>query len=122
MAARQRLRTPRNGGLTDAVLYSVEVCWISQEPCAASGLGVAERVYPQWLMAKDGKDYKWLAQASMASTATTVLVVAPAIGFFFGSWLDRKLGSEPWAMIVFTLLGVASGFYEMVRIVVRLSK
>ena len=31
----------------------------------------------------------------MASTVGALLVAAPAIGFFFGSWLDRKLGSDP---------------------------
>jgi len=50
------------------------------------------------------------------------LVVSIAIGWALGSWLDRKFGTSPWLMLVFTLLGVAAGFIEMVRIAQQLMK
>ncbi len=42
--------------------------------------------------------------------------VAIAIGFFWGRWMDRALGTEPWLTIVFTLFGVAAGFVNLFRI------
>ena len=69
-----------------------------------------------------GKDYKWLRKASLASSIGLVLAVSVFIGWWFGSWLDKKLGTSPWLMLVFTLLGVAAGFIEMVRIAQQLSE
>jgi F0F1-type ATP synthase assembly protein I len=57
-----------------------------------------------------------------ASTVGIMLVVATAIGYFFGSWLDKKFGTGPWLMIVFTLMGIAAGFIELIRLAIRLSK
>jgi ATP synthase protein I len=70
----------------------------------------------------DRKDRQWLTQLGMASTVGITLVVATGIGYFFGSWLDSKLGTGPYLMLLFTLLGVAAGFYEMLRLVIRLSR
>jgi ATP synthase protein I len=45
-----------------------------------------------------------------------------AVGLFFGYLLDRWLGTGPWLLIVFLLLGVASGFLSLLRGLKRLSK
>ncbi len=74
------------------------------------------------LLMGDRDDRQWLAQLGMASTVGITLVVATGIGYFFGSWLDAKLGTGPYLMLVFTLLGVAAGFYEMLKLLIRLSK
>jgi hypothetical protein len=42
--------------------------------------------------------------------ALTVLVFV-----FGGVWLDRKLGTSPWLVIVCVFLGGAVGFYSMYR-------
>ena len=42
--------------------------------------------------------------------------VAIAIGFFFGRWLDKQLGTEPWMTVLFTLFGIAAGFVNLFRI------
>ena len=65
---------------------------------------------------------KWLRRAGLASSVGLVLVVATLIGYAFGSWLDRRLGTEPWLMLVFTLMGIAAGFIEMFRIVSQILK
>ena len=69
-----------------------------------------------------GNDYKWARKAGLASSIGIVLVVSIVIGWAFGSWLDTKLGTSPWLMLVFTLLGIAAGFIEMIRIAQQLSK
>ncbi len=63
----------------------------------------------------------WVTKAGLASTAGIVLVVATFIGYFFGQWLDRKFGTGPWLMLLFTLMGMAAGFIEVFRIVRQLS-
>jgi ATP synthase protein I len=42
--------------------------------------------------------------------ALTILVFV-----FAGVWLDRRLGTSPWLVIVFVLLGSAAGMFSMYR-------
>ena len=42
-----------------------------------------------------------------------------AVGLFFGYWLDKWLGTKPWLLIIFTLLGVASGLMTFIRQVLK---
>ncbi len=71
-------------------------------------------------MAKD--DYKWVRRAASASSIGLVLVFSIVIGYFFGSWLDSKFGTTPWLMLLFTLMGIAAGFIEMIKLALQLSK
>jgi F0F1-type ATP synthase assembly protein I len=34
---------------------------------------------------------------------------------FGGIWLDRKLGTSPWLLIVLVFVGAAAGFYSLYR-------
>lgn len=65
---------------------------------------------------------KWLKNAGLASTIGILLVVSTVIGYAFGNWLDKKLGTAPWLMLVFTILGIVAGFIEMFRIVNRMAE
>jgi ATP synthase protein I len=38
-----------------------------------------------------------------------------AVGLFFGYILDKALGTRPWMLIVFFLIGTASGIYNLLR-------
>lgn len=42
--------------------------------------------------------------------ALTILIFT-----FAGVWLDRRLGTSPWLLIVFVFVGAAGGFYSMYR-------
>lgn len=56
----------------------------------------------------------------VASTVGINLVVSTFIGFAIGYWLiDGHLGTFPWFTIIFTLLGIASGFRYLFRIARR---
>ena len=44
------------------------------------------------------------------------------IGVFGGRWLDEKWGTEPWMLIIGSLVGMASGFYHFFKTVLRLDK
>jgi ATP synthase protein I len=54
-----------------------------------------------------------------ASAAGLELGISVAIGALFGGWLDGKLGTAPWLLIVFLILGVIAGFRGVLRAVAR---
>ena len=39
-----------------------------------------------------------------------------------GYFADRKLGTEPWRLIGFTLLGTGAGLYRMVQILLHMQR
>jgi ATP synthase protein I len=49
-------------------------------------------------------------QLGLLGTIPILLVVGPLVGFFIGRWLDSKLGTEPYLLILFLIFGfIASG-------------
>jgi F0F1-type ATP synthase assembly protein I len=52
---------------------------------------------------------KEVAGAGFQFAAVVVLSV------FAGIWVDEKLGTSPWLLIVFVFLGSALGFYSLYR-------
>lgn len=64
------------------------------------------------------KPNKDLRQLSLLSTVPAILFAAPLVGFFVGRWADKKLGTEPFLLIVGVVLGfVAAGVetYNLVK-------
>ncbi len=59
------------------------------------------------------KDRKFIRMIGVLSTVGITMVVATVIGFYIGYWLDTKLGTKPWLMLVFLLLGIAAGFKNL---------
>lgn len=47
------------------------------------------------------------------------IVVTTVVGTAIGLQLDRWLGSKPWLMLLFMLLGLAAGFLSLFRAVGR---
>ncbi len=45
--------------------------------------------------------------------------IAIAIGFFWGRWMDRHLGTWPWLTAIFTLFGIIAGFVNLFRITAK---
>jgi ATP synthase protein I len=54
-------------------------------------------------------------EAAKVSSVGLEMAVATAVGWGFGYWLDRKLGTDPYLMLTFLLLGVAAGFKGLIR-------
>ena len=46
---------------------------------------------------------------------------AIAVGYFLGSYLDRKLNTFPWFMMIFILLGIIGSFIEFFKLIKKLS-
>ncbi len=70
---------------------------------------------------KPGSDedekYSTLRRASLLTAIPLILAIAPVIGFFIGDFLDKKLGTEPYLMIVFVVLGFIAGAREVYKLV-----
>jgi ATP synthase protein I len=61
------------------------------------------------LAAEDPKGRKLFHILRLTSVGLE-LGVAVAVGYLVGSWLDARLGTYPWLMMLFLLFGVAAGF------------
>ena len=55
-------------------------------------------------------------------TVGTTLVASIVLGYFLGSALDRKLGTDPWLTVAGVLVGMAAGFVGLFRTVARYLK
>ena len=64
-------------------------------------------------------DANMLRPAWELSAGLLSFVVAIAIGWWFGGVLDRRLGTAPWLMDVFTAFGLAAGVLNVYRTVSR---
>ncbi|MBC7328981.1 AtpZ/AtpI family protein [bacterium] len=47
------------------------------------------------------------------------MVISTVGGYFFGYWLDKKLGTSPYLSLVGLFLGISAGFYQLYKIAKR---
>ena len=52
---------------------------------------------------------------AVLSSLGLMLPSSIAVGLFLGYMLDKLLGTHPWLLLIFLLLGTASGFYSLIR-------
>lgn len=64
---------------------------------------------------------EWRSVGELASVGLS-FVLAIVIGTAFGWWLDQRLGTSPWGMLVFFGFGVAAGVLNVYRITARALK
>jgi F0F1-type ATP synthase assembly protein I len=58
--------------------------------------------------------HRFFRAASLASLGLE-MGIAVAVGWWVGSWLDKKLGTDPYLMILFLLFGVGAAFLGVFR-------
>ena len=67
---------------------------------------------------KSDEKYSMYRQLGILTTIPIILAVGPILGYFIGNFLDKKLHTEPYLMIVFIIFGfVASGrgVYDLIK-------
>ena len=60
--------------------------------------------------------FRGLRSAGLLLAIPMLLIVSPLVGFFVGSWLDRRFGISPWLTILGLILGFVAGARETVQI------
>ena len=68
------------------------------------------------------KDRALRESIASASVVGLNLVSATFVGLLIGWWLDRWLGTKPWLLLVFLVLGIAAGFKNVVIEVKKIQK
>jgi ATP synthase protein I len=62
---------------------------------------------------------KRVYNALNASSVGLELGISVALGLLVGYFLDKRLGTEPWMLILWMVLGLVAGFRGMFRAVAR---
>ena len=61
------------------------------------------------------KGGRWLKELVNLSSLGLALVIATMMGFGLGVYVDHRFHTNPWGSLVGLLLGLASGFYTLVK-------
>lgn len=61
-----------------------------------------------------GKGFDFRKAAELSSVGL-LLPSSIAVGLFFGYLLDKWLGTDPWMLLIFLVLGVISGLMSLFR-------
>jgi len=48
-----------------------------------------------------------------------IFAAGPLVGFWIGSWLDRRLGTDPWGTVGVSLLGFVASLKQVIEIIRR---
>jgi ATP synthase protein I len=64
------------------------------------------------------KEDGFVASALRYTAIATMLPASTFAGYLIGYWLDKWLGTH-YLMVVFLLLGIASGFVQLIRELMR---
>ena len=70
----------------------------------------------------DKETKKSAIQLAYASSIGISMALAIFGCFFLGTWLDRKLGTEPYLTFLFLLIGIAAGFRNIYVLMKRYFK
>jgi ATP synthase protein I len=57
-----------------------------------------------------------LKQLLEASSVGIQLVLSTFVGFAMGYFLDKFLGTSPWFTVIFLIIGIFAGFYDLIRV------
>ncbi|MCF6155838.1 MAG: AtpZ/AtpI family protein [Candidatus Brocadia sp.] len=73
------------------------------------------------LIRKDkSKDNETYRIVGMIGSFGFTMAGAIAGGYFLGSYLDKKLNTYPWFMLVFIMLGIIGSFIEFFKLIKKL--
>lgn len=68
------------------------------------------------------ENFKYLKVVLEATSIPFVLLGGPMVGFFIGSFLDRKFGSGKVFLLLFVVLGFVAAVKETIFIIKRVQK
>ncbi len=62
--------------------------------------------------------YSTYRQIGILTTIPILMAVGPILGYYIGDFLDRKLGTTPYLMVVFIVFGFVAagkGVYDLIK-------
>ncbi len=71
---------------------------------------------------KKGDLQSQIKHVGVLTTVPIILLVGPAVGYFLGSWIDRKSHIFPWFTIILTALGFIAAAREITRLLKQILK
>lgn len=73
---------------------------------------------------QEDKDKKssYIRQVGLLGSIPILMAVGPLVGYFVGSWIDDWLGTRPWFIAVFLILGFVAAGKEIYNIVRKVNK
>jgi F0F1-type ATP synthase assembly protein I len=69
-------------------------------------------------MASNEQGPKW----SKYLTSGFEVAVGIALGCVVGTYVDKKMGSSPWGLLIGLLLGCAGGMYLLIKEAIKMNK
>jgi ATP synthase protein I len=67
-------------------------------------------------------DPGWLRGLAEISSIGLLILIATLIGLAVGWWLDSAFGTGHWLTLILTVLGLAAGLIEAMKIIVSAGK
>ena len=71
---------------------------------------------------KKENKYSSYKQVAILTTLPIIMAVGPILGYFIGNYLDRKLNTSPYLMILFIFFGFVASGRQVYKLIVRASK
>lgn len=50
------------------------------------------------------------------------MAVGVGLGLGIGIWIDKRYGTEPWGVLIGSMLGLAGGMYLLIKDAIRINK
>lgn len=66
---------------------------------------------------KDNETYRILGLVGSFGFTTAGAIAG---GYFLGNYLDKKLNTYPWFMLIFIMLGIIGSFIEFFKVIKKL--
>lgn len=66
---------------------------------------------------EEKNSYRLFRRLVLLTTIPVVLLAGPVIGFYIGDYIDKKLNTAPWFMIIFLLLGFAASVRQTIILI-----
>ena len=68
------------------------------------------------------KDKKYWESIGTASVMGLHVVSGTVVGLAMGYYLDKWLGTKPWLLLIFLVLGIVAGFRNMFQELKKITK
>ncbi len=62
---------------------------------------------------------EWIRALGSISSIGFLILISVGVGLVIGLWLDKKFDTSPWLTFVFTLIGLAAGLYESIKLLLK---